>query len=103
MIYITLVCAGGMSTSILAKKMEKEAKSQGKEVKVTAMSESAFKTYKEPTDVLLLGPQVGYILERMKKDYEPKGIKVQVIDRMAYGQINGKAVLESALALLKES
>ncbi len=102
MTYITLLCAGGMSTSILAKKMEKEAQSQGKEVKVIAMSESAFKTHKEPTDVLLLGPQVGHILDRMKKECEPKGIKVAMIDRMIYGQMNGKAVLEKALALLEE-
>lgn len=98
--YITLVCAGGMSTSILVKKMQDVAEKEKKEVTIAAMSESAFGSYKEPTDVLLLGPQVSYLLDEMKKAYEPKGIKVASIDMMTYGRMDGKAVLDMAYSMM---
>ena len=64
------------------------------------MSEAVFATYKEPTDVLLLGPQVSYLLDKMKAEYEPKGIKVEVINMMDYGMMDGKKVLDTAFGML---
>jgi len=98
--YITLVCAAGMSTSMLMAKMQESAKNQGIEAKIIAMSESKFEEYNEPTDVLLMGPQIAYMEDEMKEQYEPKGIKVAVIDMMDYGSMNGEKVLKDALALL---
>ena len=99
MVYITLVCAAGMSTSLLVKKMQDVAQKEGKEVEIIAMSEAAFSKYDKPTDVLLLGPQVRYLLSKMKKTYEPKGMKVDVVDMKAYGAMDGKKVLDTALAM----
>jgi PTS system cellobiose-specific IIB component len=98
--YITLVCAAGMSTSILMARMQESAKKQGIEAKIIAMSESKFEEYEEPTEVLLLGPQIEYMADEIKEQYEPKGIKVEVIDMMDYGTLNGEKVLKDALALL---
>lgn len=98
--YITLVCAAGMSTSILMARMQESAAKQGIEAKIIAMSESKFEEYEEPTEVLLLGPQIEYMADDMKEQYEPKGIKVAVIDMMDYGTLNGEKVLKDALALL---
>lgn len=98
--YITLVCAAGMSTSMLMAKMQESAKNQGIEAKIIAMSESKFEEYKEPTDVLLMGPQIAYMEDEIREQYEPKGIKVAVIDMMDYGSMNGEKVLKDALALL---
>ncbi|EHJ01756.1 phosphotransferase system lactose/cellobiose-specific IIB subunit [Clostridium sp. DL-VIII] len=98
--YITLVCAAGMSTSILMARMQESAKKQGIEAKIIAMSEAKFEEYEEPTEVLLLGPQIEYMADEMKEQYEPKGIKVAVIDMMDYGTLNGEKVLKDALALL---
>lgn len=98
--YITLVCAAGMSTSMLMAKMQESAKNQGIEAKIIAMSESKFEEYNEPTDVLLMGPQISYMEDEIKEQYEPKGIKVAVIDMMDYGSMNGEKVLKDALALL---
>ncbi len=98
--YITLVCAAGMSTSILMTRMQESAKKQGIEAKIIAMSEAKFEEYEEPTEVLLLGPQIEYMADEMKEQYEPKGIKVAVIDMMDYGTLNGEKVLKDALALL---
>lgn len=99
--YITLVCAAGMSTSLLVSKMKKAADQEGVEAVIVAMSESAFERYDKPTDVLLLGPQVSYLLGKMKDMYESKGIKVASIDPLAYGMMDGKRVLDFALGLLK--
>lgn len=101
MIHITLVCAAGMSTSLLVSKMKAVAEKEQKEVSIVAMSESVFNQYKEATDVLLLGPQVSYLLGKMKAAYEPKGIKVALIDPLSYGMMDGKKVLDMALAMVK--
>lgn len=98
--YITLVCAAGMSTSILMSKMQESAKKQGIEAKIIAMSEAKFEEYEGTTEVLLLGPQIAYLEEDMKEQYGPKGIKVATIDMMDYGTMNGEKVLKDALALL---
>lgn len=99
--YLTLVCASGMSTSMMMKRMQDCANKKGIETTIVAMSETAFRKYTEPTDVLLLGPQVSYLLDALKKEYEPRGIRVMVIDMMDYGMMNGEKVLQTALDLLK--
>ncbi|MHA6533149.1 PTS sugar transporter subunit IIB [Paenibacillus sp. BAC0078] len=96
---ITLVCAAGMSTSMLVQKMQKAAQAINAEVEIRATSESSFKEYADKTDVLLIGPQVGYLENDFKSKYEPKGIKVAVINRMDYGMMNGEKVLTDALNL----
>ncbi|MEC3814806.1 PTS sugar transporter subunit IIB, partial [Bacillus altitudinis] len=51
-------------------------------------------------DVLLLGPQVRYLLPQMKKLGEDKGIPVDVINTVHYGVCNGAEVLKSAEQLV---
>lgn len=101
MLYITLVCVAGMSTSLLVNKMKEAAKKENIEAEIIAMSEAAFAKYDKPTDVLLLGPQVRYLLSKMKKTYEPRGMKVDVVDMRAYGLMDGKKVLDTALNMAK--
>lgn len=101
MIHITLVCAAGMSTSMLMAKMQQSAKNKGIDATIIAMPESRFETYKEPTEILLLGPQISYLEDDLRTKYQPQGIKVAVIDMVDYGTMNGEKVLADALALLK--
>jgi PTS system cellobiose-specific IIB component len=96
---ITLICAAGMSTSLMVTKMKEAAKKLGEEVEIRATSEGKFKQYENDTDILLLGPQVGFLLNKYKQTYEPKGIKVEVIDSIDYGMMNGEKVLKMALGL----
>lgn len=99
---IILVCAGGMSTSLLVNKMKAAAKEQGKEVTIQAMAATSFAKYQGHTDVLLLGPQVSYLESEMKAEYESKGMKVAVINMADYGMMNGKNVLKTALDMVEE-
>lgn len=98
MVNITLICAGGFSTSMLMNKMKEAAAKKGVDVEIRAMAESNFEKFDGPTDVLLLGPQVGHLLDQYQDKSE--NIKVSVIDMMDYGMMNGEKVLEDALSLL---
>jgi PTS system cellobiose-specific IIB component len=96
---IVLVCAAGMSTSLLVRKMQEAAVKKGADVDISAVAESDFASHADGVNVLLLGPQVRFQFEHLKKTYEPKGIKVSVITPIDYGRMNGEKVLSDALAL----
>lgn len=99
MIKIMLACSAGMSTSLLVTKMQEVAKEKGVDCEIWAISEVNLQSEIEKCDVLLLGPQVRYILSKAKALADPHGIPVEVINMMDYGRCNGKAVLERALEL----
>lgn len=98
---IMLVCCAGMSTSLLVTKMEKAAIEDGIEVRIFAVSEMEAPKHFDKIGVLMLGPQVRYLKGKLKKELEPKGVPVEVINSRDYGTMNGKAVLDAALALTK--
>lgn len=98
---IMLVCAAGMSTSMLVSKMEKAAEADGVETDIFAVSANEADSYlaSKPVDVLLLGPQVKFLKKQMESKVADKSIPVEVIDMRDYGMMNGKSVLDRALAL----
>ena len=102
---IMLVCAAGMSTSLLVTKMEKAAADQGLESDIFAVSASEadakLEDASKPVDVLLLGPQVRFMKGHFETKLADKGIPVDVIDMKDYGMMNGEAVLNTALNLMK--
>lgn len=100
MVNILLVCAAGMSTSLLVKKMKEYAATTGKDVNIWAVGEADIKANWEKADIILLGPQVKYQEPKIKAMVQDK-VPVVVIDMMSYGTMNGKKVLEDALAKLR--
>jgi len=97
---IVLVCSAGMSTSLLVVKMKEAAKKQGEEVEIIAVPEVEAKQHIKGTDLVLLAPQVRYLLNKMKQDLDPLGIPVAVIDGLLYGMFNGEGVMKQAMALI---
>ncbi|MFT8411781.1 MAG: PTS sugar transporter subunit IIB [Schleiferilactobacillus perolens] len=96
---IMLVCAGGMSTSLLVSKMDEAAKKENVTYKIFATGASAVPDEladKHP-DVILLGPQVRHIESKVQKMTD---VPVAVIDMRDYGTMNGKNVLATAVKLL---
>ena len=63
---VLLICAAGMSTSILMKKMEQYATDQGFELAIKAVGLMEYQDYVNDYDVVLLGPQVSYKLDSVK-------------------------------------
>lgn len=97
---IMLVCAAGMSTSLLVTKMQRAAKDQNIDAKIfaTSTAEADSKIENDHPDVLLLGPQVSYMLDDFKKRV---AIPVAVINMQDYGMMDGPKVLDQALGLIK--
>lgn len=96
---ILLVCAMGMSTSILVNKMLKAAEEKGIEVKVWAMGNFEIEKQWQNADIILLGPQIRYLQKKLQKTVEG-AIPVEVIEMYDYAVANGEAVLEKALKSL---
>lgn len=96
---IILVCSAEMSTSMLVNKMKSSAEERGMEADVSAVAESQLKNNLDNLDVVLIGPQVRYLEKKIREQLGPKGIKVDIIDQMAYGMIKGDKVLDQAIEL----
>lgn len=91
---IVLICAAGMSTSLLVSKMENEAASEGYDCKIQAYSVTEAPYVIPDADVVLLGPQVRYNLKSYREQFPDK--KIELIDMVQYGTMNGRAVLDFA-------
>lgn len=99
---IMLVCSAGMSTSLLVTKMQKAAEARSVEADIFAVSASEVDSVleKKNIDVLLLGPQVGYMKPQFEKKLQGKNIPVEKINMQYYGLMNGEKVLEEAIKLI---
>ncbi|CAM2361170.1 PTS sugar transporter subunit IIB [Listeria seeligeri] len=96
---IMLMCNAGMSTSVLVRKMERVAEERELEITIWAISETDFEKNWRQADVILLGPQVSYMKDKVT-DVVNGSIPVTVIDVVDYGRMNGEKVLDVALNLL---
>lgn len=99
---IMLVCAAGMSTSLLVSKMEKAAEAKGIEADIFAVSasEADANLASKDVNVLLLGPQVRFMKSQFEKKVSDKNIPVDIINMQDYGMMNGEKVLDHALTLI---
>lgn len=99
---IYLFCSAGMSTSLLAQKMQECANAHDLEVEVKAFSHSKIKeivTDMHP-DCILLGPQVKYLYDKTAEDFGQIA-PVAVIDTASYGMMDGEKVLKAAIKCIK--
>ena len=92
---ILLVCNAGMSTGIMKMKLEQEAKARGLEASVDATPMVELGDNLEETSIILLGPQIRFALDDIKKQAE--GIPVMAIAAQYFGMMNVKKVLDEAL------
>ncbi|MCL2567802.1 MAG: PTS sugar transporter subunit IIB [Alphaproteobacteria bacterium] len=92
-----LFCSAGMSSSIIAKKMQEAADRQGIEVKVSYFPEAKMNEKGSEADVILLSPQVKYLEKDVRAKYSGK--KVYLIEMLDYGMLNGEAILTKSLSV----
>lgn len=97
---ILLVCNAGMSTSMLVQKMKRVAGEKGIEVAIDAIPSTDLSQCWKSVDVILLGPQIGFMRDSIKDTVENK-IPVEVINMVDYGRMNADKVLTVALDLTK--
>lgn len=95
---IVLLCANGMSTGMLMNKMRAAAETEGYACTIHAYPISQADKAAADADVILLGPQVRFELDGIKKKMPDKPI--EVINMVDYGRLNGAKVLASAKKLI---
>jgi PTS system cellobiose-specific IIB component len=88
---IVLLCNAGMSTSALVTKMRQAAEKISYECEINAYAAGEALKVTNGADIVLLGPQVKYLLNKVKEEVKP--IPVEVIDMMAYGMMDGGKVI----------
>ena len=76
------------------------AKASGYECTISASSVSQAKTAAETADCILIGPQVRYELDNVRK--QCPDLPVDVIDMVAYGRLDGVKVLAAAQKLMED-
>ncbi|MGH4123733.1 MAG: PTS sugar transporter subunit IIB [Clostridium sp.] len=98
---IALFCSAGMSTSLLVTKMQKSAEAKGIEVSIDAYPEATMEKQLDNIDAVLIGPQIKYLLKKLKKICDEKGVPIGVINTMDYGMMDGEKVLNQALKMME--
>lgn len=101
MFRIMLCCSAGMSTSLLVRKMEEAAQARDIPVEIDAYGVAEFDMQFPRYQVVLLGPQVKYMLKTLAEKAAAQGIPVQPINPMDYGMQRGDEVLDYALSLIE--
>ncbi|MGH5374935.1 PTS sugar transporter subunit IIB [Klebsiella pneumoniae] len=92
---IMLCCSAGMSTSLLVRKMVEAANERDLPVQIDAYGVSEFDMQFPQYQVVLLGPQVKYMLKTLSDKAASLNIPVQPIDTMDYGMQRGEALLNN--------
>lgn len=96
---ILLVCAGGMSTSILMKKMEAYWESKGVELEIQAVGLSEYPDVASQYDIIMVGPQVNYRLKEIK---ENTGLPCDAIPSFDYAVGNCENIMKLAEKLYSQ-
>lgn len=101
---VYLFCSQGMSTSMLAQKMQNVADQHDLPLEVAAYSHgllSQIISEKKP-DVIMLGPQVKYLYDDTVKNFGSYGAPILMINAEDYGVMDGEKVLKQAIIALKK-
>jgi PTS system cellobiose-specific IIB component len=102
-IRVVLVCAAGMSSSLIEEKIRQAAAAAGREMELKAVDATrmAFWDYdRERMDIILVAPQVRFKKKSIVEKAEPLGILVQDIDTIAYGMVDGEKIFAQVMEAL---
>jgi cellobiose PTS system EIIB component len=100
---ILLCCSGGMSTSLLAERMEQAARDRGLTVDIQSVGVHEFAAVVRKFDVVLIGPQIRHRWAHLKSIADANSVPIALLDPVAYGMIDGQQALKQALACLPTS
>lgn len=97
---ILLICAAGMSTSMLMKRMQEYADSIGDEAVIEAHGVDVLTDVIDNYDAILVAPQIRFKLNDVQSIAKQHGKQAAAIDPMLYGSMNGEKVYQQAVALV---
>jgi len=104
-IRVLMVCAIGMSSSLIEQKTTKVAEEAGVpfEIKAIDVPEVGRWNFAEdPVDIVLIAPQARFKKRSIDQAATPHGILVENIDSVAYGMIDGEKIFEQIINALEE-
>ncbi|OFD83995.1 PTS sugar transporter subunit IIB [Bacillus mycoides] len=81
---------------MVVRKMQEEAKKQGKDYKIKAVDSELVKLEIKNADVVLIGPQVKYLFPAVEFLAKSHDIPVAIIEQRDYGMCDGVKVLKQA-------
>ncbi len=90
---IVLLCAAGMSTSLLVNKMVKIAEYEKYDIQINAYPIAQAPNVVPTADIVLVGPQIRYEMPKLKNDYPNK--LIELIDMKIYGTSDANSLLGS--------
>lgn len=94
---ITMLCNLGMSTSMLIADIKEEAKKRDLDIDIDALPFGQLTERIDRTDILLLGPQIRYLLGQFQKEYGGKIPVIKVMNMSDYGLVNGAKILSECI------
>jgi PTS system cellobiose-specific IIB component len=103
-IKVVLVCAAGMSSSLLEEKIRKAAEAAGREMELRAVDSSRMGMWdfeSDCMDIILVAPQVRFTKRGIISRAEPYGVIVQDIDTIAYGMVDGEKIFAQVIEALQ--
>lgn len=95
---IILLCAGGMSTGMLVKKMEAYAAGIGYDCAIAAYGKEMAKSKASDADIVLLGPQIKFAYEEVKRAIP--GVPIEVMGMQDYGRQKADVFIEKCREVL---
>ncbi len=101
MIKVLLICSQGASTAVLCDKIREAAVSRNYDIDIHAAAIARADEDLAEADVILLGPQVRYMLNKVKG--QAGGKPVAAIDMQSYGTLDGEKVFAQIVEMLGES
>lgn len=103
-IKVVLVCAAGMSSSLLEEKIRQAAAAAGADMELRAVDATTMSLWnyeKDTMDVILVAPQVRFKKRGIMQQSEPYGVIVRDIDTIAYGMVDGEKIFGQVLEALE--
>lgn len=90
---ILLVCAAGMSTSLLVRKIQKAMPNESVDWIVSSQPAENLDLYIDEYDVILLGPQISHRLKGIQKEFAHKHKIIELLNYVDYGLGNGENII----------
>jgi PTS system cellobiose-specific IIB component len=101
---VLMVCAGGMSSSLVEDHIRKAAEAAGQALELHSTSVVILDHWDfaaNPLDAVLVAPQVGFLRKRLTARLEPLGIRVVPIEPVDFGMADGEAILGKLMQALE--
>ena len=99
---IQLFCAGGFSSSLLVSRITDAAKAAGVDAEVSATAFIKATEIDPDVDVILVGPQVAYLVDKYRPEADRLGLPLAHMPMTDYGRMDGAKKYAQAQRLVAE-